>query len=126
MTKKTILVVEDQPDYLYVLNYWLESALEGSQFEVITAQDGMQALKMIRDNLPDLIIMDIILPRLDGLQVCRMIKFDKKFEHIPVILVSSIPGGDVRERAMKVKADHFFPKPVNMEEFVKVLKQYIQ
>ena len=124
MEKKQILVVEDQPDYAYVLSYWLESSLEGEPFEIIKANDGMDALKKIRANPPHIIILDIILPRLDGLQLCRMIKFDKKFEKIPIIMISSIPGDEVREKAKKVKADHFFPKPVDIEKLINVIKHY--
>lgn len=125
--KKIILVVDDHPDYLYVLRIWLDDTFKSEHFEIITAKNAADALKIVRDEerRPNLIIADIIMPGLDGLNLCRILKFDKNFKDIPIIIISSIPGIDVTEKIKKVRADDFFSKPVDMEKFLERVRELL-
>ena len=75
---KTILVAEDSPTVLMMI----KSAVSGAGYEVITATDGMDALNKARTQNPDLIVLDCILPKLDGYNICRMLKFDRQVRRI--------------------------------------------
>ena len=85
MSKKKIVVVEDEPDILEVLSYNLKR--EG--FEVTTALDGTTGLGLVEKLAPDLVLLDLMLPGIDGLEICRQIKGNKKLAHISVIMVSA-------------------------------------
>src|SRR3989304_232757 len=83
--KKLLLLVEDD---LYS-SETLKFALEAKGYEVVLATNGKEALNLVREKHPQLIILDIMLPKMDGYHFCRLIKFDARFKDIPVIIVSS-------------------------------------
>ena len=108
MTK--ILYVEDNEDNVYMLKRRLERA----GFEVIVAADGEQGLAVARDQRPDLILMDLSLPVLDGWQATRRLKDSEETRTIPVIALSAhaMPGD--REKALEAGCDEYDAKPVNL------------
>src|SRR3989344_5658406 len=119
-TKKTILLVEDD-EFLAEL-YATKLNLEG--FEVLLAADGEKGFKMARDKRPDLILLDIILPKMDGFEVLKSIKSDKSASSIPVILLTNLSQKDEVQKGLELGAidylikDHFMPS-----EVVKKIKQ---
>jgi twitching motility two-component system response regulator PilG len=91
---------------------------------VITATDGFEALSMIADHQPNLIFMDIMMPRLDGYQTCALIKHHKIFKQTPVIMLSSKDGLFDRARGRVVGSDYYLTKPFTREELLNAIEQF--
>src|SRR4030067_2825082 len=85
MTKKKILVVEDEAE----LTRAIQIRLEQAGYEVLIAYDGKEALEKAREENPDLIVLEFMLPKIDGYKVCRMLKFDEKYKKIPVVMLTA-------------------------------------
>lgn len=113
-SKPRILIVDDEPDLLTVLRFGLEAA----GFEVLQASDGEQGLALARQALPDLMILDLMLPRMDGYKVCRALKFDERYRHIPVFILSARSGETDRRLAVEVGADEVHTKPYDMKALI--------
>jgi CheY-like chemotaxis protein len=109
MTGKTILCVEDNDDNVYVLR----GRLERMGFNVRVANDGSQGVSMAREVLPDLIIMDLILPELDGWEATKQLRADHTTRSIPIIALSSSAMPEDRQRALDAGCDRFDSKPVD-------------
>lgn len=105
--KKRILLVEDEKDMAYAVTLQLEA----KGYEVIVASDGKEGLGMARTKKPDLIILDLMLPKIDGYKVCRMLKFDDKYMKIPVILFTSRALDSDKKTGKEVGADAYITKP---------------
>jgi two-component system phosphate regulon response regulator PhoB len=114
MSKPTIIVVEDDPDILHLLTFNIQS----SGFEVLTSMDGNEALSLIREHLPDLIILDLMLPGLDGLEVCRHLKRDQKTQTIPLIMLTAKSEEVDRIVGLELGADDYVVKPFSPRELV--------
>ena len=104
---KKILVVEDEVE----INELVCSRLMMNGFEVISAQDGLEGLDMARKEKPDLIILDVMMPKLNGYHVCRMLKFDDKYSMIPIIMLTARGQESDREISKDVNADSYLTKP---------------
>lgn len=104
-----ILVVDDIPTNVRLL----EAKLHSEYYEVITATSGVRALDLVREQLPDIVLLDVMMPGLDGFQVCRAIKDDPHTAHIPVVMVTAL--NEVRDRVQGLEsgADDFLSKPTN-------------
>lgn len=109
-----ILVVEDVPVVLAVLRMRLEK--EG--FEVIIARDGIQALEQAREGHPDLMLLDLMLPRLCGERVCQELRADPRTRALPIVVVSARASEAERLRAFAVGADAFIAKPYRAEDLL--------
>ena len=118
---KRILVVEDQEDNLRILRDLLTDA----GFEVIEAVNGKEALSVAEAARPDLILMDIQLPELDGLEATRRIKANPAIRHIPVIAVTSYAMSEDNERAMAAGCDAYFAKPVSPRTLLAKIREYL-
>ncbi len=118
---KKILVVEDD----LVSQRVLSARLEINGYEVITAQDGEEGLGKARKENPDLVILDLMLPKMTGYEVCRMLKFDDKYKEIPIVILSSLDQQDEREKAIKAGADAYFIKPFDLELLLVKIKGFI-
>lgn len=120
--KKFILLVEDD-EFLAEL-YATKLNLEG--FEVALAVDGEKGLKMIKEKNPDLILLDIILPKIDGFEILKTIKADRALKNIPVILLTNLSQKDEVKRGLELGADDYLIKAHFMpSEVVKKIKQLI-
>ena len=107
MAKNRILIVDDEADLVETLKFRLETA----GYEVNTALDGQEGLKKARSENPDLVILDLMLPKLDGYRVCRMLKFDEKYKGIPIILFSArVQESDIK-MGEEQGADAYVTKP---------------
>jgi len=104
---KKILVVDDEKDILYALRIQLEA----QQFEVLLASDGQTALDKARMEKPDLIILDLMLPKVDGYKICRMLKFDEKYKKIPIIMFTARVQEQDQKLGFEVGADAYITKP---------------
>jgi len=101
-----ILIVEDD---LFLLEIYAHK-FSDANFEIVTALDGESALEVIRKEKPDVILLDLILPKIDGLEVLRLIKKDKEFSSIPVIILTNRGEKDLIEKAIKLGAAAFITK----------------
>ena len=109
-----ILVVDDELDLVSVLRMGLE--IQG--FEVIEAMDGEEGLRRAREERPDLVVLDLMLPKMDGYKVCRALKFDERFRNMPIIILSARSGDQDRRLALDMGADMFVTKPYDMGDLV--------
>ena len=109
---KKILIVEDNPVNMKLV----KKALSAQHYTLLNATDGEQALRITKREQPDLIIMDIQLPRIDGLEVTRRLKHIPAFRQIPIIAVSSYTMKGDRERFIEAGCDAYMSKPINSHE----------
>ncbi len=122
MAKAKILYVEDHQGNIYVM----ENRLKRWGYEAVVAMDGQSALAMARTHQPDLILMDIQLPGIDGLEATRQIKADPETQDIPVIAVSSYAMYADRDKALEAGCDGYFSKPVDFHELHVRIKSFIE
>jgi len=107
MPKKRILLIEDEADMVYALTLQLEAV----NYEVLSAVDGQSGLDMARKEKPDLIILDLMLPKLDGYKVCRMLKFDERYKKIPIMMFTARVQEQDKKLGQEVGADDYITKP---------------
>ncbi len=116
--KYKILVVDDEPDVLSLLNLMLAS----QGYHVVSASDGQEALEKARNAVPDLILLDVMLPRLDGYKVARMLKFDENFRHIPIIMITAKVQEKDRQTGMEMGVDDYITKPFDTAALLEKVK----
>ena len=104
---KRLLLVDDEKDLLETVRF----RLEANGYEVIPAYDGKEALTKAKTEKPDLIILDLMLPKLDGYKVCGLLKRDAKYRHIPIILFTARAQESDRKMGEEVGADAYVTKP---------------
>ena len=117
-SKTRILIVDDEADLVSVLRIGLE--IEG--FEVIAASDGEEGLRKAREERPELVVLDLMLPKLDGYRVCRALKFDERYRNLPIVILSARSGEQDRRLAFDMGADAFVSKPYDMAALVKLIR----
>lgn len=105
--KKKILLVDDEPDILAVNGALLESY----GYDIFQAKTGFEALEIINKIVPDLILLDLMIPGVDGYQLCAILKHNKKFRKIPIIILSARYSKTDQEKAKSVGADDYITKP---------------
>ncbi|MBU2091371.1 MAG: PleD family two-component system response regulator [Alphaproteobacteria bacterium] len=104
-----VLVVDDVLPNVKLL----EAKLSAEYFDVITAMNGVDALRLATQESPDIILLDIMMPAMDGFEVCRRLKQDGKTQHIPVVMVTALSDASDRVKGLEAGADDFLTKPVN-------------
>ncbi len=122
MQKSLVLVVEDEPAQNELISYNLES--EG--FDIITAERGDDALLLVSEYMPDVIILDWMIPRLSGIEVCRQIKQKKATRSIPIIMLSARSEDIDRIRGLETGADDYITKPYSIKELVVRVKTQLR
>lgn len=120
-TQKTIFVIDDEQDLVEMIRIKLE--FEG--FEVITACNGREALERIKDFTPDLILLDVMMPQLDGYQVCRKLKADSKYKHIPVIMFTAKAQENDKLWGEECGADAYLTKPYSFDDLLKKINTFL-
>ncbi|MBN2144863.1 MAG: response regulator [Candidatus Aureabacteria bacterium] len=103
----------------------LKDLLEFQGFKIITAEDGQTALSIARKESPSLIILDLMLPKLDGYKVCRLLKFDKKHKNIPIIMLTARTQQEDKNMGMEMRANEYICKPYKDEELLNTIKKYL-
>jgi len=122
MKRKKILVVEDNAAFCKILRMRLESA----GYETVISQDGLGGLDAVRRESPDLVILDLMLPGMDGHKVCRLLKADRNFGHIPVAIFTSRDLDEDAELAKECGADGFSPKTTRGAVMLDVIKGLLE
>lgn len=117
-----VLVVEDS----VTQREMIEDLLKGSGLIVKTAGDGIEALEQMQGSCPDIVVMDIVMPRMNGYELCRRIKTDPKTERVPVVMCSSKGEEFDRYWGMKQGADAYIAKPFQPQELVGTVKQLLR
>jgi two-component system alkaline phosphatase synthesis response regulator PhoP len=121
MSKNKILVVDDEADLVETLRFPLE--MEG--FDVLVSYNGEDALNKARKENPDLILLDLMLPKLDGYKVCRLLKFDERYKHIPILMLTAKTQQKDRLLGQETGADEYITKPFEIDELMKKIKAYL-
>jgi twitching motility two-component system response regulator PilG len=116
-----VLVIDDSK----TIRRTAETLLSKEGCEVFTAVDGFDALSKIADHQPDIVFVDIMMPRLDGYQTCSLIKHNKVFKSIPVIMLSSKDGLFDRARGRIVGSEHYLTKPFTRDELLSAIEQHV-
>lgn len=111
---KKILVVDDEPDVTELVAYHLKS--KGYQVEVVN--DPHASIDVARSFGPDLVVLDVMMPGLDGIQICRMIRADSKLKQVPVVFLTAKAEEDDRVRGFEMGGDDYIPKPFSVKELV--------
>ena len=120
--QKTILIADDEPDISTIL----QLAFENQGYRVKVVANGKMALEEIKNEKPDLVITDIMMPLINGLKLCEMIKFDNAFADIPVILLTAVYTQDHHiDLGFKHGADAYFSKPFNTDRILEVSKKLL-
>ncbi len=118
----TVLVVDDNQENLELLQAYLEDL----DCRTVPARDGLQALEIIADSAPDLVLLDVMMPKLSGFEVCKRIKNDPKTSDIPIIMVTALNEfGDI-EHGIDSGTDDFISKPVNKLELLTRVKTMLK
>ncbi len=120
--QKRILIVDDEEDILSVLKF----RLEANNYEALTASDGQEGLNKARTEKPDLIILDLMLPKLDGYKVCRMLKFDESYKAIPIIMFTARVQQKDEELGKEMGADAYVTKPFEPEVLLEKIRQLLR
>jgi len=118
----TILVVDDEEDLLDLLEYNLKQ--EG--FQTLLARDGVEALNMARDHVPDLIVLDIMMPKMDGIEACRRIRKDAHLRTIPILMLTARTEEEDQVAGLDVGADIYLSKPISVSVILSQAKALLR
>ena len=118
---KVILVVEDEPKNLKLFR----DLLQHSGYTTIEATDGEQGVELAIDKKPDLILMDIQMPRMDGLEAIRILKADVTTRNIPIVALTSYAMKGDKERILEAGCDGYLAKPFDIQELLKTVAEYL-
>jgi CheY-like chemotaxis protein len=121
MSKGRILVVEDNLDNMTLIT----DVLQSLGYETILARDGEEGVRAVSAERPDVVLMDLSLPKMDGWTATRTIKADPDVAHIPVIALTAHAMVGDRERALEAGCDDYLTKPLNLRELAQKLAQFI-
>jgi Response regulators consisting of a CheY-like receiver domain and a winged-helix DNA-binding domain len=119
---KVILIVEDDPKTIKLIR----DLLQISRYKTLEATDGKQAIDLAREKMPDLILMDIQMPVMDGLEATKILKTDPATKSIPVIALTASAMPEDHNKFMKTGGDAFITKPVDTRAFLATVKEYLE
>jgi len=122
MSKEKVLIVEDNPQAVKLVKFILEK----NDYSTISAKDGEEGLRMARERKPDLIILDLMLPEMDGYQVCESLKADPNTKEIPIIVLTALDTGRDFEKALEKKVDWYITKPFEAQHLLKRVTYLIE
>jgi len=122
MSDKTkLLLVDDESDLVQLVCLRLNTA----GYEVAVAYDGQEALDRVKQSRPDLIILDLMLPKMDGYKVCRLLKFDERYQKIPVLIFTARAQAEDIKLAMDCGADAYLTKPFEARVLLAKIKELL-
>lgn len=119
---KTLLVVDDDP----AVRESLEDLLQHQGYRVLTAADGEEGLLLVRAQMPDLIVLDVAIPRLDGFRLASLIKDDPHLRHIPIVLYSGRVEESFAVKAYETKAEYFVTKAGNLRPVLTAIREVLK
>lgn len=117
-----ILIIDDEPELIKTLQIRLEA--EG--YQVLTAYDGIAGLKKAEEEDPDLLILDVVMPGMDGYAVCERMKASPRTRNIPVIMLTAQSMGDDIEKGFEKKADWYMVKPYDNKKLLQIIKKFLR
>ncbi|MCG6918084.1 MAG: response regulator [Deltaproteobacteria bacterium] len=125
MTKKYVLIVDDDPDLVETVGMMLES----KGYEVGKAYDGVEGEESIKERRPDLLVLDVMMPRKDGYKLCAELKADNKTRDIPIILLTAVgeavpTTSYTHAQGMSTEAEEYIPKPVDTKTLVEAVEVF--
>ena len=122
MDKKRILIVDDEKDFIDALS----ARLEARGFDIIEAYTGKEGIEKAHSEKPDLIILDIMLPEMDGYDVCRKLKIDENYKNIPIIMLTAkFQPSDVKF-AKEMGADEYLTKPLELDLLLDLVSKFLK
>ncbi len=119
--KDKVLIVDDEVAIVELMGLYLKS-----DYEILTAYNGQEALDKVKSDKPDIILLDVMMPDMNGYEVCRILKTSVETQFLPVIMVTALSGKDDRIKGIEVGADEFLGKPVNRLELVTRVKSLLR
>ncbi|MCG7871306.1 MAG: response regulator [Candidatus Thiodiazotropha lotti] len=121
MSKK-ILIVDDEPNIVFSVEFLMKR----SGYEVVSAADGEQAMQLLADEVPDLMILDVMMPRKNGFEVCAEVRNDQRLSDLPILMLSA-KGRDAEiKKGLSLGADAYITKPFSTHELVEKVNQLLQ
>ncbi|MBN1310765.1 MAG: response regulator [Anaerolineae bacterium] len=120
---KRFLVVEDEDDNLTLVMHILKFIL--GQQDILVAHDGLEAIRLAYDSHPDIILMDLTLPNLDGWEAVRSLRSDEKFRDTLIVAMTAHAMVGDQEQALETGCDAYMSKPLNIDRFIKFIEPYL-
>ena len=117
-----ILIVDDEQDIVETLTFMLKQR----GYECIFAYDGETGLKLAKEEAPDLIILDVMMPKINGYKICRLLKYDARYKNIPIIMVTA--RGQEQDKAIgeETGADEYITKPFEFSDVIERIEKYLK
>ncbi len=119
--QKVILIADDEPDIVETIKFLVES--EG--YKCLVAFDGEQALRLAKEKSPDLMLLDVMMPKINGYKVCRLLKFDVKYKDIPILMITARSQEEDRLIGEETGADEYITKPFDVNEVLERIRAYL-
>ena len=116
-----ILIVDDETNIVLSLEFLMKQA----GFQVRTAQDGEQAIQALEERVPDLVLLDVMMPRKDGYEVCQEIRRREAWSHLPVVMLTAKGRDEEREKGLAMGADDYITKPFSTQEVVETVQSIL-
>ena len=118
---KKILIVDDEQDIVESLKFVLET----SGYNCYTAFNGEDGLKLAKELLPDLIILDVMMPKINGYKISRLLKYDNKYKNIPILMITARSQEEDKLIGEETGADEYITKPFDLDEVLKLVEKYM-
>lgn len=110
--KGTVLIVDDEPESVQLL----KRVLSGGNYQLFFATTGSEALSQAKATNPDVILLDVMLPNVNGFEICRRLRADPVLAEVPIIMITALDASDARLQGFQAGADEFISKPFSIEE----------
>lgn len=118
---KKILIVDDEQDIVETLKFMLEA----QGYECFCAYDGENGLNMAKELIPDLMILDVMMPKINGYKICRLLKYDSKYKNIPIIMVTARSQEEDKVIGEETGANEYITKPFEFSDIIEAINRYI-
>lgn len=119
---KKILIVDDEQDIVESLKF----VLEGCNYACYCAYNGEDGLNLAREIEPDLIILDVMMPRINGYKISRLLKFDKKYQNIPILMITARSQEEDKLIGEETGANEYITKPFDLDDVLNIVKKYLE
>jgi len=117
-----ILIIDDSPTIIDLL----KTVLSSNGHDVLTANDGVSGVNLAKEEMPDLIILDIMLPKMNGYEVCNLIKLDEKYKDIKILMLTAKAGAESKNIGMETGADDYITKDLDPDNILQTVKNLLQ
>ena len=118
---KNILIVDDEQDIVESLKFVLETA----GFNCYTTFDGEEGLRLAKEIIPDLIILDVMMPKINGYKISRLLKYDSKYKNIPILMITARSQEEDKLIGEETGADEYITKPFDLDDVLKQVENYL-